>query len=74
MTKKLIFVAMLTATLSAGALSLHQLRTGTHAIVACGSPCTSGDICKRPCGCFFGVGGGTTGVCQPEGPPPARPK
>jgi hypothetical protein len=74
MTKKLMFVAMLTAALSAGALSLHQLRTGTHAIVACGSPCTSGDICKRPCGCYFGLGGGTTGVCQPEGPAPAPKK
>jgi hypothetical protein len=73
MTKKLMFAAMLTAALSAGALSVHQLRTGTHAIVACGSPCTSGDICKRPCGCFFGLGG-TTGVCQPEGPAPAPPK
>jgi len=73
MTKKLLFAAMLTAALSAGALSVHQLRTGTHAIVACGSPCTSGDICKRPCGCFFGLGG-TTGVCQPEGPAPAPTK
>jgi hypothetical protein len=74
MAKKLIFAAMLAAALSSGALSLHQLRTGTHAIVACGSPCTSGDICKRPCGCYFGLGGGTTGVCQPEGPAPSPTK
>ena len=73
MTKKLIFVAMLTATLSAGELSLHQLRTGTHAVVACGSPCTRGDVCKSPCLCFLGLNG-TTGTCQPEGPSAARPK
>ena len=74
MAKKLIFAAMLAAALSSGALSVHQLRTGTHAIVACGSPCTSGDICKRPCGCYFGLGGGTTGTCQPEGPAPSPTK
>lgn len=72
MAKKLMLAAMLTATLSAGALSLHQLRTGTNAIVACGSACTTGDICKRPCGCCFGPGGGPVGVCQPECPAPAR--
>lgn len=71
MTKKLILAAMLAATLSAGALSLHQLKTGTHAIVACGSFCTVGDTCKRPCGCCFGPSG-TTGTCQPECPAPAR--
>lgn len=71
MAKKLILGAMLTAALSAGALSLHQLRTGTQAVVACGSFCTTGDICKRPCGCCFGAGG-TTGTCQPECPAPAR--
>ena len=74
MTKKLMLAAMLTAALSASALSLHQLRTGTHAIVACGSFCTVGDFCKRPCGCCFGPGGGPTGVCQPECPAPARKK
>ena len=74
MVRRIVMAAVLAATLSAGALSLHQLKTGTHAIVACGSPCTSGDICKRPCGCFFGISGGTTGVCQPEGPAPAPKK
>jgi hypothetical protein len=71
MVKKILLTAMLTGALSVGALSVRQLRTGTHAIVACGSPCTSGDICKRPCGCYFGLGGGTTGTCQPEGPAPS---
>jgi len=74
MVKKVVFAAMLTAALSVGALTLQQLRTGTHAIVACGSPCTTGDICKRPCGCYFGIAGGTTGTCQPEGPAPAPKK
>jgi hypothetical protein len=53
-------------------MSLRQLRTGTDAIKACGSSCMTGDICKRPCGCCFGPGGGPTGVCQPECPAPAR--
>jgi hypothetical protein len=55
-------------------MSLRQLRTGTYAVKACGSSCTTGDICKFPCGCCFGVGGGTIGTCQPECPAPARPK
>jgi hypothetical protein len=50
------------------------LRTGTNAIKACGSSCITGDICKRPCGCCFGPGGGPVGVCQPECPAPARTK
>src|SRR6476619_3459825 len=72
MTRKLMFAAMLAAALSASAISVHQLRTGTQAVVACGSFCTTGDICKRPCGCCFGPGGGTTGTCQPACPAPAR--
>jgi hypothetical protein len=74
MTKRLLIAAMFTVVLSASALSIHQLRTGTHAIVACGSPCTVGDFCKRPCGCYFGLGEGTIGTCQPEGPAPAPTK
>jgi hypothetical protein len=73
MAKKLMLTAMFTAALSAGALSLHQLRTGTHAVVACGSPCTRGDVCKSPCLCFLGLNG-TTGTCQPEGPSAAQTK
>jgi len=72
MVRRIVLSVMLAAALSAGALSVHQLRTGTQAIVACGSFCTIGDICKRPCGCCFGPGGGTTGTCQPECPAPAR--
>src|SRR5882724_4923345 len=74
MAKKLLLAAMLAAALSASAISVHQLRTGTQAIVACGSFCGSGDICKRPCGCCFGPGGGPVGTCQPECPAPARKK
>ena len=71
MIKKILLATMLAATLSAGAVSARQLRISTHAVVACGSPCTAGDICKRPCLCYFGLSGGPVGVCQPEGPPPA---
>lgn len=74
MVKKILLAAMLAATLSAGAVSARQLKTSTHALVACGSPCTTGDFCKRPCGCYFGLGGGPVGTCQPEGPPPAPTK
>lgn len=73
MTRTLMLAAILTAAVSATALSLRQLRTGTNAIKACGSSCTTGDICKRPCGCCFGLGG-TVGTCQPECPAPVRPK
>ena len=66
MVSRILLVMMLMATLSAGALSARQLRTGTHAIVACGSPCIMGDSCKQPCTCF--IFHGTTGVCQPDGP------
>jgi hypothetical protein len=72
MAKKLLLTAMLTAALSAGAVSARQLGTGTHAILACGSPCTSSDICKRPCSCF--IFNGTNGTCQPEGPAPSPTK
>jgi hypothetical protein len=74
MMKKVLMASMFLAVLSASALSVRQLRTGTDAIVACGSSCTSGDICKRPCGCCFGPGGGPVGTCQPECPAPARKK
>ena len=73
MIRKVLLGAILAAALSAGAVSARQLGTGTHAILACGSRCTIGDICKRPCGCYFGLGG-TVGTCQPEGPPPAPSK
>ena len=72
MVRRIVLSVMLAAALSASAISVRQLRTGTQAIVACGSFCTIGDTCKRPCGCCFGPGGGTTGTCQPECPAPAR--
>ena len=71
MLRKALFAAMFLAVLSASALSIRQLGTTPHAVVACGSPCTSSDICKRPCFCFGLFNGRPTGVCQPEGPPPA---
>lgn len=73
MVKKILLATMFFGVLSASALSLHQLRTTTHAVVACGSPCTRGDVCKWPCSCFFGING-TTGTCQPEGPSAAPRK
>jgi hypothetical protein len=73
MVKRSLLAVMLAATLSAGAVSARQLGTGTHAVLACGSPCTRADICKRPCFCYFGLSEGTVGNCQPEGPAPARP-
>jgi hypothetical protein len=69
--KKTLFAAMFLAVLSASALSVRQLSTTPHAVVACGSTCTSSDICKHPCFCYGLFNGRTTGVCQPEGPPPA---
>jgi hypothetical protein len=70
MFKKILLAAMFTAALSAGAVSVRQLRTSATP-TACGSPCTRSTICARLCFCYFGLSGGTTGVCQPEGPPPA---
>jgi hypothetical protein len=70
MVKKLLLAATLTAALSAAAVSARQLGTTPHAIVACGATCTSSDVCKRPCFCYGLFNGRTTGVCQPEGPPP----
>jgi hypothetical protein len=74
MVKKVLLATMFMGVLSASALSVRQLRTGTHAVLACGSPCTRLDICKKPCFCFGLFDGNTHGVCQPEGPAPARPQ
>ncbi|MBZ5507437.1 MAG: hypothetical protein LAO78_18415 [Acidobacteriia bacterium] len=74
MAQKILLAAMLTAVLSASAMSARQLGTGTHAVLACGSACTNLDTCKKPCFCFGLFNGNTTGVCQPEGPAPAPPK
>jgi hypothetical protein len=37
-------------------------------VTACGSPCVKTTACQAPCMCF--IVSGTTGLCQPEGPPP----
>jgi hypothetical protein len=74
MVRKIVLAAMLTAALSAGAISARQLRTASATPTACGSPCTSSTICARLCFCYGLFDGRTTGVCQPEGPAPARKK
>jgi hypothetical protein len=71
MLRKMLFTGFLAVVLSAVCVSASQLATPAFAGTACGSPCTSSTICVRPCLCYIGVAGGTTGVCQPEGPPPA---
>lgn len=68
MLKKILFAAMFMGVLSASALSVRQLRTGTHAVLACGSPCVKTDACQKPCYCFFSDPSSSRGVCQPEGP------
>ncbi|HEY6252815.1 MAG TPA: hypothetical protein VI685_22895 [Candidatus Angelobacter sp.] len=71
MLKKILFFLFLTVVFSAVAISASQLKKKPTSVVACGSPCTlGGDICKRPCGCYIPFAGGTSGTCQPEGPPP----
>ena len=69
MVKKVVTAAMFMAVLSASALSLRQLRTGPTSMAACGAPCVKTTLCQKPCGICYIVSG-TTGVCQPEGPPP----
>jgi hypothetical protein len=68
MVKKVVIAVMFLAVLSAGALSVRQLRTGSTSTTACGSPCVKTTACAAPCMCF--IVSGTTGLCQPEGPPP----
>jgi len=71
MLRKLLFTMSLAVVLSAVCVSASQLATPAAAGTACGSPCTRSTICVRPCLCYIPVEGGTIGVCQPEGPPPA---
>jgi hypothetical protein len=68
MVKKVLFATMLMGVLSASALSVRQLRTGTHTVLACGSVCVKTDFCQKPCYCFFSDPSSPHGVCQPEGP------
>ena len=72
MVKKLLFAATLLAVVSASAVTVRQLRTSSATPTACGSQCTSSTICARPCFCYGLFDGRTTGICQPEGPAPAR--
>jgi hypothetical protein len=69
MMKKMVFTVMFAAVLSASGLSIRQLRA-LATPPACGSPCEKTVGCQKPCLCFVS-GFGTSGVCQPEGPPPA---
>ena len=68
MVKKVVTAVMFMAALSAGALSVRQLRTGSIGVTACGSPCVKTAACQRPCFCY--IASGTVGNCQPDGPPP----
>ena len=53
MLKKILFATMFLGVLSASALSVRQLKTGTQHILACGSSCVRTDFCQKPCYCFF---------------------
>jgi hypothetical protein len=70
MLKKVLCVVFLAAVFCAIAVSASQLATTPAAGTACGSPCTKSTFCVRPCFCYIPVEGGTSGLCQPEGPPP----
>lgn len=74
MVRKMLFAVTFAAVVWASAASAGQLRTEPSAVLACGSACTSLDVCKHPCFCFGLGGGSTTGICQPEGPAPSTPK
>jgi len=72
MFKKALFILTLATVFSAVVVSAKQLTMAPRVGVACGSPCTQGTFCARPCGCFIYPEGATTGTCQPEGPAPLR--
>ena len=60
MLKRILFAVMFTAVLSASALSVRQLGTGTHAVLACGSACSRSNLnCQKPCLCFGLFNGNT---------------
>jgi hypothetical protein len=69
MVRKVLAAAVFIAALSASALSIQQLRISSRVIAACGASCIKTTACQKPCGLCYIVSG-TTGVCQPEGPPP----
>ena len=68
MIRKVLLASMFMAALSAGALSVRQLQTGSASLAACGSPCNLVIRCARPCFCFPASGG----KCVIEIPPAAR--
>lgn len=70
MLKKVLFATMFLGVLSASALSIQQLQINSRMMAACGAPCVKTTACQKPCGLCYIVSG-TTGVCQPEGPPPS---
>jgi hypothetical protein len=75
MMKKVLFATMFMAVVSASALSLRQLGTSTHSVLACGSACSRSNLnCQKPCYCFGLTDTNPNGVCQPEGPAPSLPK
>jgi hypothetical protein len=75
MAKKVLFATVFMAVVSASALSVRQLGTSTHGVLACGSACSRSNLnCQKPCYCFGLTDTNPNGVCQPEGPAPSLPK
>jgi len=61
MLKKILLATMFMGVLSASALSMRQLRTGTHALPACGAFCKTD--CQFPCHCIP-ISGRPFGFCS----------
>ncbi|HKV93869.1 MAG TPA: hypothetical protein VJW20_15085 [Candidatus Angelobacter sp.] len=62
MLKKTLFAAMFLATLSAGALSVRQLRT-VSATATCGGTCSATVACTSPCFICLKAINSSTGIC-----------
>jgi hypothetical protein len=62
---KLLAAGFLAATLAAGALSVHALRTRPQTAAACGNSCVAPRLsCAGGCVCDLSLGNGIdTGVC-----------
>jgi len=73
MRKNMLFTAILSASLLAGAVSARQLTAGSLPVSACivGRPCTPTTNCGRLCFCLIPEGG-TSGACEPNTLPQTR--
>lgn len=60
MGKKILFVAIVTAVLSAGTLSARQLRTDAKSFAGCGGGCSSTHPCHTGCLCVVLMETGNT--------------